>query len=62
MKRKVYIELDGNSWKVRFFNRKKGQRHYAAQFFAPDHSRQFVENWVRGQPRLILSDEHEHGN
>jgi hypothetical protein len=54
MKRDVYIELVRDTWMVLYVKRKKGQRYKAAAFYAPDHSREFVENWVRANPKLVL--------
>lgn len=54
MKREVYIELSGDAWLVLYAQRKKRQRYMAASFYAPDHSREFVENWVRNNPKLVL--------
>ena len=59
MKRDVYIELFGDSWLVLYAQRRKHQRYAAATFYAPDHSREFVENWVRQNPKLVLTEKHE---
>ena len=40
---------------VLYCDRAKNQKKAAAQFYAPDHSREFVENWVIANPRLILT-------
>jgi|PlaIllAssembly_1097288.scaffolds.fasta_scaffold100796_3 hypothetical protein len=39
---------------VLYKDRRKHQRYAAATFYAPDHSREFVENWVRQHPKLVL--------
>jgi len=54
MKREVYVEFVVDTWQVRYVKRKKGQRYSAASFYAPDHSREYVENWVRENPKLVL--------
>ncbi len=53
-KRDVYVKLEGDSWRVLYARRSYRQRYAAAQFYAPDHSRQFVEEWVRKNPKLNL--------
>lgn len=45
-----------SSWRVRFVERRKGQRHDAAQFDGKSFSRKFVEDWVKDQPELKLVD------
>lgn len=57
MKRTVYIELVGDSWMVLYKQRRKHQRYAAATFYAPDHSREFVAQWVRNNPKLVLASE-----
>ena len=52
--RPVYVRLQGSSFMVRYADRSYGQRHLAAQFFAPDTTLERVEAWVRSQPRLTL--------
>lgn len=52
--RAVYIQLVGNSWFVRYQERLPRQRYCAAVFYAPDHSREDVEAWVRRNPKLVL--------
>ncbi len=54
MKRKVIIQLVGDSWRVLYCERRKGQRYAAACFYAADHSQESVENWVRANPKLEL--------
>ena len=56
MKREVYIEFSVDTWLVLYVKRTKGQRYKAASFYAPDNSREFVENWVRANPKLVLRD------
>jgi len=52
--REVYIEFSVDTWLVLYVKRTKGQRYKAASFYVPDHSREFVENWVRDNPKLVL--------
>ena len=51
--REVYIEFFVDTWLVLYAQRKKRQRYKAASFYA-DNSREFVENWVRANPKLVL--------
>jgi hypothetical protein len=53
--RRVRVELHGDSWCVVFVDRRKHQKYYAATFYAPDHSRESVEKWVMGNPKLVLT-------
>lgn len=57
VKRPVVIEFykKPNSYCVRFIDRKPGQRHFAASFYAPDHTRADVEKWVTENPKLELT-------
>ena len=52
--RAVYIDLLVDRWFVRYVQRTRGQRNSAASFYAPTHSREFVEKWVRQNPKLVL--------
>jgi len=54
--RRVRIELVGDSWMVLYCDRQKFQKRAAATFYAPDHSREFVEKWVMDNPRLVLTE------
>lgn len=53
-KRQVFIELKHGSYFVFYAQRAKGGRYMAGQFYAPDHTLQSVEQWVRTQPKLEL--------
>lgn len=44
--REVKIEQVKDTWMVLFEDRRKGQRYTAAQFYAPDHSREEVVKWA----------------
>lgn len=52
--RQVRIELRGNTYMVLYCDRKPGGRHAAAMFYAPDHSIEQVEKWVKNNPKLNL--------
>jgi hypothetical protein len=52
--RPVRIALVRGCWAVLYCDRRKGQRHAAAGFYAYDHSLEHVQNWVRNNPRLTL--------
>ena len=54
MGRKVTIELRGDTWAIVYVDRKKGQRYWAGAFYAPDHTREQVVDWVKNDPRLEL--------
>ncbi len=53
-RRKVKIEQIGDTWFVLYVERNKHQHHSAAQFYAPDHSREQVVQWVKTQTNLEL--------
>lgn len=53
-KRKVTVELVSGSWVVAYVERKPRQRYWAATFYAADHSKEKVEQWVRKNPKLEL--------
>lgn len=53
--RLVSITKQGDTWFVSYCDRSKFQRHLAAQFSVGGHSEEDVKNWVRSQPKLILS-------
>lgn len=53
--RRVRIELVLDTWMVLYCDRRKHQKKAAASFYAPDHSREFVENWVTANPKLELT-------
>lgn len=53
--RRVRIELVRDTWFVLYCDRRKHQKKAAATFYAPDHSREFVENWVNNNnSNLVL--------
>jgi len=52
--RAVYIQQVGNTWFVFYQERLPRQHYSAASFYAPDHSREHVEEWVRKNPKLVL--------
>lgn len=53
-KRKVRIERKGGAWAVVYVERRKGQRYWAANFYAADHSMTDVIEWVKQNPKLEL--------
>lgn len=50
--RPVSVSLSGQTWFVRYEDRRYGQRHLAAQFYAPDNSFDDVIRWVNANPNL----------
>jgi hypothetical protein len=56
VKRQVYIELHGDSWRVLYFERRFRGRYQAACFYAKDTTRERVVEWVKGNNRLQLVD------
>lgn len=54
-RRKVFIEKVGDSWFVRYSVRHPKQHHCAATFYAPDHTEEWVRNWVANNPKLELA-------
>ena len=55
-RRPVKIQQVRDSWMVFYQDRRFGQRYAAAGFYAPDHTLEQVQAWVRKQPKLILED------
>lgn len=57
--REVFIMQGQDSWFVMYADRKPRQRVSAAGFFMKDHTRQDVEKWISGNPKLKLIANHE---
>lgn len=52
--RPVKIETENRHHVVKFADRKKGGRHNAAVFYAPDFSLERVIEWVERNPKIYL--------
>lgn len=52
--RAVYIQQVGKTWFVFYQERQPRQRYSAASFYAMDYSREYVEAWVKKNPKLVL--------
>ena len=53
-KRPVEIVMLKDFYSVKYLDRKKGQRHSAAQFWAKSYTFNQVITWVQKQPKLLL--------
>ena len=59
MKRKVRVKTippPYNAHVVEYVERRKYQRHWAAQFYSKDVGLEWVKDWVRKNPKLELVD------
>jgi len=54
MRKQVYIELVGDSWRVLYLERAYRGRYQAACFYAPDTNHERVVEWVKNNHRLEL--------
>jgi hypothetical protein len=59
MKKRVRIELQGDSWRVLYLEREYRGRYQAACFYAKDTSRERVVEWVKNNHRLELVESPE---
>ena len=53
-KRHVYIKNMGDTYMVLYSDHKKFKHYSPAQFYKPDHTLEWVKNWIKNQPDLIL--------
>ncbi len=60
MKRQVTVELRGDAWLVLYVGRRKHQRYGPASFYAKEHTRADVENWIKNNSKLELQPEQGH--
>lgn len=55
-RRPVYVERIGDTYFIKYADRKYHARHSFAQFYEPDITLDEVRAWVVKQPNLILVD------